>query len=154
MSDVKKEKYDEVDNDTNKIFDEVINKTSLERTTVIEVLVDNKIKDIYKVNKASALVAKRYKIDVHIMVNEVIFTQLPVHQQLITAEKAIAEIFYDGEKDKLEIKKTDFNFFHTILEKYGSDVCVAYDLSVKSLYSAQKQKEAEEKQATNGKTIK
>lgn len=132
-------KYEEPFKDTLEIFQNVISVADLERLISVKILSDNKSKKIYNVYKSSPLVKYETKNDVYIFINEIIFEQLEEWQKIMVAEEAVASIFYDGEKDKLEIKKQDVNTFSGLLRKHGYDKYEVLQESIKTLYNVEKE---------------
>jgi len=132
-------KYEEPFQDTQEIFNGVISIAELERFVNIKLLSDNKSKTITKVVKANPLLKFETKNDLYIFINEQIFEQLEDWQKLIVAEEAIAGVYYDNEKDKLEIKKGDVETFSGLLSKYGYDRYEVVRESIKTLYNVEKE---------------
>jgi len=144
-------KYEEVFEDTQDLFTGLIATAGLNHVN-IAILADNKAKEIFKLNKANALLKFRSGDDVIIVLNEKIFEQLTPEQQVIVAEESLAGISYDSENDKLEIKKPDFMAYTGVLRKYSYEIIDVVRESVKTLYHAEKQAEDEAKNAkTSGK---
>ena len=79
------------------------------------------------------------KNDLYIFVNEQIFEQLEDWQKVIVAEEALAGVYFDTEKDKLEIKKGDVETFSGLLSKYGYDRYEVVRESIKTLYQVEKE---------------
>lgn len=132
-------KYEEPFDDTQEIFDGVIANVELERYINIKLLSDNKSKTITKVVKANPLLKFETKNDLYIFVNEQIFEQLEDWQKVIVAEEALAGVYFDTEKDKLEIKKGDVETFSGLLSKYGYDRYEVVRESIKTLYNLEKE---------------
>jgi len=144
-------KYEEVFNDTQDLYTRLIGDANLENIN-ITILADNRAKKISTVTKASPLMKFRTGDDIIIVLNEKIFEQLPEEQQIIIAEESLAGIFYNDEKEAVEIKKEDFTAFSGVIRKYGFDTIETVRESVKSLYEVEKQAEDEAKNAkTSGK---
>jgi hypothetical protein len=141
-------KYEEPFEDTQSLFNEVIDAAGLSQLINITVLTDNKAKKIFDPIKANELLKYRTGDDVIIVLNEKIFEQLPTDQKRIVAEEAIAYISFDSENDKLVITKPDFMAHTGILRKHTFDVIDVVRESVKTLYQAEKQAEEESKAAT------
>lgn len=129
--------------DTKAIFDSLIVLAELDRTVTIEVLVNNRQKEIYKLIKTNDLTKYKTGVDVFVVINEKVFDQLSDEHKLIISDEALAGIHYDFEKDKLTIGKADFTTFSGLLQKYGADQCVALKELIKLIYSQEKQEEAE-----------
>jgi hypothetical protein len=132
-------KYEEPFQDTQEIFGGVIANADLERFLNIKLLSDNKSKTITKVVKANPLLKFETKNDLYIFVNELVFEQLEDWQKVIVAEEAIAGVYYDNEKDKLEIKKGDIETYSGLLSKYGYDRYEVVRESIKTLYNVEKE---------------
>jgi hypothetical protein len=142
-------KYEEPFEDTQSLFNKVIETTGLNNYMNINVLADNKAKDIFKVNKSSELLKYRTGDDVNIILNESIFDKLTNEQKRIVVEEAIAYISFDTEKDKVVITKPDFIAHSGILRKHTFNTVEVVRESVKTLYQAQEQEEEENVQTTN-----
>lgn len=136
-------KYTEPFDETREVFDEVITTQMLDLNVNFKILADNRQKDIYKIFKANDLVKHMTNNDVVIVVNEAIFDKLEVAQQHMVAEEATAGIHYDLEKEKLIIKKGDITTFSGLLRKYGYDKYEVLLESIKTLYDADKEEQAE-----------
>lgn len=129
------QKFDELDEDIQKVFDLAISCTDLERCIKIEIVGNDKQKEVGKVVKTNDLT--KYlsdDVDVVIIVNQLIFNQLPPDLQEMVAIELVTEIGYDSENDKLIIAKKDVSTFSTILKKFGYEAYERKQLSVKSLY--------------------
>lgn len=136
-------KYEEPFEDTTELFNQVISDAGLERYLTITVLVNNKAKEIFKVNKANELLKFRTGDDIIIVINEKIFEGLTDDQKRIVVEEAIAYISYDTENDKVVITKPDFMAHSGILRKHTFATIEVVRESVKSLYDAEKETEDE-----------
>jgi hypothetical protein len=136
-------KFEQPFEDTKTIFDTLIIEANLDRNVTIEVLVNNKQKEIYKLIKTNDLTKYKTGVDVFIVINEKVFDQLSDAHKIIISDEALAGIHYDFEKDKLIIGKADFTTFSGLLQKYGADECVELKELIKLIYSQEKQEEAE-----------
>lgn len=144
-------KYEEVFNDTQDLYTKLILNANLENIN-ITILADNRAKKITNTTKANPLMKFRTGDDIIIVLNEKIFEQLPEEQQIIIAEESLGGIFYNDEKEAIEIKKEDFTAFSGVIRKYGFNTIETVRESVKSLYDVEKQAEDEAKNAkTSGK---
>lgn len=137
-------KFEELFEDVQELFDEVIEITELSRFGVqIKVITNDKQREIGKVQKTNDLV--KYLgggIDVVIVINQLIFAQLPKDMQEMVAIELLTYVSYDDEKDKVIISKTDVNTFKGVLRKYGYEAYERLQESIKSLYD-KKQNEQE-----------
>jgi hypothetical protein len=136
-------KYTEPFDETREVFEEVITTQMLDLNVNFKILADNRQKDIYKIRKADDLVKHMTNNDVVIVVNEAIYDKLDSAQQHMVAEEATAGIHYDLEKEKLIIKKGNVTTFSTLLRKYGYDKYEVLLESIKTLYDADKEEQAE-----------
>ena len=141
-------KYEEPFEDTQSLFNEVIDAAGLSQFVNITVLTNNKAKEIFKINKANELLKYRTGDDVIIVLNEKIFEQLPADQKRIVVEEAIAFISFDSENDKLVITTPYFMAHTGILRKHTFAVIDVVRESIKTFYQAEKQAEEESKAAT------
>jgi hypothetical protein len=129
------QKFDELDEDIQKVFDLAISCTDLERVIKIEIVGNDRQKEVGKVVKTNDLT--KYlsdDVDVVVIVNQMIFNQLTPDLQEMVAIELITEIGYDSESDKLVLAKKDISTFSSILKKYGYEAYERKQLSVKSLY--------------------
>lgn len=132
-------KYEEPFKDTLELFNGVIAGRDLDILINIKILTDNKLKTVTKLKKADDLVKFETGKDLYIFVNEQIFEQLEEWQQLIVVEESIAGVYFNSEKDKLEIKKGDVATFSGLLRQYGYDNYENVTESIKTLYSVEKE---------------
>ena len=132
-------KFDELFDDVQEVFDNAVNRTTLERQVKIKIVANDKLKEIYKVVKTNDLT--KYlsdDIDVVIIVNQVIFDQLEDDMKDIVADEALAYINFDPEKDKVTLGKTDLNTFTPILKKYGFEAYEQVQEVIKSLFETKR----------------
>lgn len=136
-------KFEQPFEDTKAIFDGVIVNADLDRNVTIEVLVNNRQKEIYKPIKTNDLTKYKTGIDIFLVINEKVFDQLTEVQKVIIADEALSGIHYDNEKDKLIVSKTDFTTYSGILRKYGAEQCIELKELVKLIYAQEKNSEVE-----------
>jgi hypothetical protein len=136
-------KFEQPFEDTKAIFDGLIVNADLDRNVTIEVLVNNRQKEIYKLVKTNDLTKYKTNVDVFVVINETVFDQLGDVQKVIIADEALAGIHYDMEKDKLVISKTDFSTFSGLLQKYGAEQCIELKELIKLIYSQERNSEVE-----------
>jgi len=129
--------------DTNDLFNQIIEVADLKRFVNITILVNNRAKDLYKITKANDLLKFRAGDDIIIVLNEGIFEELPNDLKLIVVEEAISSISYDSEHDKVSITKEDFTAHSGILRKYSFETIERLRETVKSLYQKEKEEEDE-----------
>jgi hypothetical protein len=145
-------KYEEAFEDTQDLYNQVINDIGLNNYINITVLVNNRAKEIFKVNKANELLKYRTGDDIIIVLNEKIFEQLTPEQRRIVVEESLASIHYDTENDKLVISKADVVTFSGVLSKHTFQTWDTLRESIKTLYEVEKQ--AEDEAAANAKASK
>jgi hypothetical protein len=136
-------KFEQPFEDTKAIFDSLILNANLDRYVTIEVLVNNKQREIYKPIKTNDLTKYKTGVDVFLIINEKVFDQLSEVQKVIIGDEAISGIHYDSEKDKLTISKTDFTTYSGILKKYGAEQCIELKELVNLIYAQEKNSEVE-----------
>ena len=136
-------KFEEPFEDTQDLYNEVIKAAGLDQYVNITILVNNKAKEIFKINKANELLKYRTGDDIIIVLNEKIFEGLTDDQRRIVVEESLASIHYDMENDKLVITKPDVVTFSGVLSKHTFDKWDALRESIKTLYAAEKQAEDE-----------
>ncbi len=141
-------KYEEVYEDTKGLFDTIAANADLTRFVNIKLLAHNKSKDIFKVVKANDLVRHMTNEDIIILLNEKIFEKLTAEQKTMVAEEALATLFYDSEADKLVISKPDVTTFSGLLRKYTYARYEILKESIKTLYKAEADAEADSKAVT------
>lgn len=144
-------KFEEPFEDTLDLYNEVIKSVGLDQYVNITILVNNKSKELFKVNKANELLKYRTGDDIIIVLNEQIFEQLTDEQRRIVVEESLASIHYDMDNDKLVITKPDVVTFSGVLSKHSFDKWNTLRESIKSLYEAEKQAEDEAANATSKK---
>lgn len=132
-------KFEEVFEDTQALFTDLIKKADLERVVNIKILANNKLKEIFKVVKTNDLVQHMTHEDIIILLNEKIFEQLTDEQKTIVAEQSLASLSYDHDNDKLVITKPDVIAHSGILRKYSYATIEVLMESIKTLYQAEKE---------------
>lgn len=140
-------KYEEPFADILEMFEKVILGSGLDKYGVnVKLLVNNKQKELTKVIKLSELTTHLTSEHIVITYNQSIFEQLTEGQQKMVIDEALAQIYYDAEKDKLIMVKPDLTTYSLLLQKYGYEQYVILKESVKTLIAKK-----EEENAPNGK---
>lgn len=142
-------KFEEPFEDTQDLYTEVIKAAGLDQYVNITILVNNKAKELFKINKANDLLKHRTGDDIIIVLNEKIFEGLTDEQRRIVIEESLASIHYDMENEKLVISKPDVVTFSGVLAKHTFDKWEALRESIKTLYAAEKQVEDEAANVTS-----
>lgn len=128
-------------------FKEVIGESMLDNYLNITVIADNSVKTVTKVIKCSPTEKLKTGDDVNIMVNELIFEQLPADLQRMVIDEALAGISFDTENDKLIIKRPDVITFTGMFKKYSYEEWLVLKESIKTLLS-DKVQQADQTKAT------
>lgn len=136
-------KYEESSSDINLIFNECLIKAGLNEVVNVKCLCDNRQKTIFKLQKSTPLLKFETNNDVYIIINEKVFDQLPDFQKHMVAEESIVGISFNFEKDKMEIRKRDFQTFSGFIRNYGYDRCEVLYESIKTIYNKEQEEEAE-----------
>lgn len=142
-------KYEEPFEETQDLYNQLIERAGLFNYVNITILTNNKAKEIFKINKANELLKYRTGDDIIIVLNEKIFDQLTQEQRIIVAEESLASIHFNTEKDKIEISKPDVVTFSGILAKHTFEKWNVLRESITTLYNAEKQEEDEAKARTS-----
>lgn len=143
-------KFDELFDDVQEVFDNAVNRTTLERQVKIKIVANDKLKEIYKVVKTNDLT--KYladDIDVVIIVNQFIFDQLEDGMKDIVVDEALAYINFDPEKDKVSLGKPDLNTFTPIIMKHGFESYVRVQETLKSLFDKKRETDDETESIAN-----
>lgn len=134
--------YCEISEENEKLFNEVLNETSLPKWIVFELLGNDKQKDVYKIFRANEIIEKVTDgLNFIIVLNEEIFDQLTNEQQKIILHECLAGISYDGEKDVIEFNKPDFTSYKGVLNKFGHKEVILLKELIKSLFDDKKQRD-------------
>ena len=126
--------YDKIEDSNEKLFNKVLDGTSIPKTLTIQLIAANEMKDIGKVVRASDLV--RYVsdgVDVFVILNETIFDRLDDDQQKLILEELLAQIYVDPESGKLKLLKPDISTFSLLLTKYGIDFYLGVKETISSI---------------------
>lgn len=106
---------------TKEIFDNQIKVIGLYEQCKIDIVTNNRLKEIFKVTKANDYVKFKTGFDVTIFLNEQVFEFLEEHQRQLIVEESLAYIFYNDEKGTVEVKKPDVKTFSGVLSKFTYD---------------------------------
>lgn len=147
-------KYEQPFEDTQEMYNRAIIAANLSQYMNITVLVNNKLKDLFKVSKCSESENFKTGDDINIFVNEKLLEGLTPEQKLIVVEESLASLHYDMEKDSIVISKPDVVTFSGILSKYSFESWNVIRESVNALKAAEKQAEDEAKSATEKAKVK
>jgi hypothetical protein len=129
--------YQEVFPDHQELFTNLIAGIDSLNSVNIKVLGNNELKQVTKTIKANDLLRHESANDVYIILNETIFEPLNEEQKAMVVEEAVAQIYFDVEKDKISIIKPDFTTFSGLLVKYGHQKCLDLQALIKLMYESQ-----------------
>jgi len=142
--------YEKVSDDVKELFEEVVAGMNVPNVD-IEILVNDKQKEIYKICKMSDLVTKLTDgLVFAIVLNENVFDRLPEDMQRIALTECITGIS-QAESGAISLEKPDFNTHTGVLQKFGHEAVIQLKESIKSLYEQKKKEEDELKAATKAK---
>jgi hypothetical protein len=135
----------ELMDDTVSLFYKIVDESAIPNWVEIKVFCDNNQKKVYKVQKTNDVTEKLSDgVNVTIIFNEDILTQLPTDMQLMCIKEALHGIVVD-ENDKLKVEKPDVETHSGILHHFGQDAVIQMKESIRSLYDKKKQRDEEEK---------
>ena len=144
-------KFVKASEDVEKLFDKVIDETTIPQWLKFEVFSNKKQKELYKIMKMNEIVEILTEgVNFAVVFNEEILEQLPQNMQEMAMHECLAGVSV-SETDTVSLEKPDFNTYTGVLNRYGDKDIIVLHESVKSLYDAKKQKEEEEKALTKGK---
>ena len=115
----------------------------------IKVLSTTKQKDILKVSKTSPTTAFMTHKDIQVMVFEEALDRLPHDMQERLVETVLSNVWFDSDKDKLNVESNPFIQIFNMRKKYP---CIVDDLetsylTIKQLEDEEKEKKQAEKEA-------
>lgn len=140
-------KYVDVSEETQKLFDEVLEKTSIPHWIEFTLKSYDKLKNIYQVRKLNDLVEDLTGgLNFVIIINEEILEQLDEEHQKIIFDECLAGVTI-SEQDAVSYQNPDFTTYTGVLEKYGHEEIIMIKESIISLFDVKKEKEKEEKEA-------
>jgi hypothetical protein len=134
-------KYEEPFEDTKDLFKKFIELSGLDKYINIVILNSPKMKEIFKIAKASEILKYRAGDDVNIFINEGILDQLSEEQREMIVQESLAGLHWNDEKEKLEISKPDVVTHSGVISKFGFDKYSVLHETIKLLYAQQEDKE-------------
>lgn len=134
-------KFEEPSDDVIEVFEKVKKSKLIPDWVQFEVLVNNKMKQVYKIMKMSDLVETLSKgVNFAVIINEEIFDGLTDEQQEMLMDECIAGVGV-SETDTLMLDKPDINTYTGVLQRYGHDSVITLHESIKSLFDKKKEEE-------------
>lgn len=115
----------------------------------LKVLSTTKQKDIIKLSRTSATTAFLTHKDIQMVIFEEAFDRLPVDMQERLIETALSNVWFDSEKDKLNVETNPFVQIFNMRKKYPSivDDLETAHLAIKQLEDEEKEHKMAEKEA-------
>lgn len=139
-------KYENVSEEIQKVFNSVLNNTTIPQWVVFGLKTNDKQKKPCIIRKNDDLYENLTNgLNFVIIVNEEILDQLDEKSQKIVFDECLAGVTV-SDSDVVGYAKPDFTTYSGVLEKYGHDEIILLKESVKSLYDVKKEREAEEKE--------
>jgi len=133
----KSELFDEPFEDTLEKFNQALADTGLEQNIQVQIMVNNKLKTLYKVSKANDVTKHLTGNDVIILLNEKVFEVLEDEQKSIVIDEILAKIYFNPENSKIKIINPDVQTTSLLLNKYSYEKYERLLLSTKSLLGMQ-----------------
>ena len=145
-------KLEVASDDVVKIFDEVLEGTTIPQWVEFKVLCNNKQKkEVCKLSKANEVVELLTEgTNFVVTINESIFDLLPDDLQRMEIDKCLAGVEI-SESDTVSKSEPDFYAHSGVIKKYGYDKLTVLKESIDSLYIKQKEEEDAIKAMTKGK---
>lgn len=145
-------KLEVASDDVVKIFDEVLEGTTIPQWVEFKVLCNNKQKkEVCKLSKANEVVELLTEgTNFVVTINESIFDLLPDDLQRMEIDKCLAGVEV-SDSDTVSKSEPDFYAHSGVIKKYGYDKLTVLKESIDSLYIKQKEEEDAIKAMTKGK---
>lgn len=143
-------KYEQISDETNQIFDDIFLKSSLAPVISFKVLHSKKLKfndlgycgKVYKTSSIIKSALESETPDFIIVINEDVFNRLMEDQQQLIAEKLLAQIGFNYEKDEPIVIAPDVQEYSGILKKYEYNTIEALKMGVESIFHQLKEDES------------
>ncbi|MDA3780404.1 MAG: hypothetical protein PF487_09345 [Bacteroidales bacterium] len=140
-------KFVEVLEETQEMFNEVLDNTSIPQWVEFKLLANNNQNELYTVKKMSELFeVLTDNLNVVIVLNEEVFDQLDDPQKLLVFEEALTGVAVN-ENDKISLEKFDFTTYGGMLSKHGDETMIRLKESIIAVFQQKKEKEDAVKQA-------
>lgn len=143
--------YQEVDEETQEIFDSVLSQTSIPQFVTFRVLENLKLKTVCEIKKNSDLQIFLSDVNIAVVVNPVIFDQLEELDKRLIFQECLTGVQVNPDTNLISIEKPDFTTYSGFLNVHGNEKIIRLKECVKSLFD---KKEEEEKQAKQQKAEK
>jgi len=126
-------KLDGVLKETEDLFSNVLDATSIPKSIRFELIASNDMKEVGKVSKANEILKYMTEIDIVVLINETIFDRLGDDQKKMVIEELLAQVFWDSNSGKIKLIKPDVNTFSLLIKKYGIDFYLGVKDSIASV---------------------
>lgn len=126
-------KLDGVLKETEDLFSNVLDATSIPKSIRFELIASNDMKEVGKVSKANEILKYMTEIDIVVLINETIFDKLGNDQKKMVIEELLAQVFWDSNSGKIKLIKPDVNTFSLLIKKYGIDFYLGVKDSIASV---------------------
>jgi hypothetical protein len=140
-------KYREVSDETQDLFNQALDNTSIPHWVEFRVFADDNAKKPVDVRKQNEMV--EYATDgvkAFAIFNEEIFDGLIEDDiKIKIIDEELTRVKVDLEKGSIKVEQHDFTTNSDFLEKHGADEVLLLKLTVRSLYDTKKEREEQEK---------
>lgn len=126
-------KLDGVLKETEDLFVNVLDGTSIPKSIRFELIASNDMKDVGKVAKANEILKYMTEVDIIVLINETIFDRLGDDQKKMIIEELLAQVYWDSNSGKIKLIKPDVNTFSLLIKKYGIDFYLGVKDSIASV---------------------
>lgn len=135
-------KFVEVSEETQGLFDSVLDSTSIPQWVDFKLLANNSQNELYIVKKLSELFEVLTDgLSIVVILNEEIFDSLEDGQKLLVFEEALTGVVVNPDNDKISIEKYDFSTYSGMLQKHGDGNMIRLKETIITLYNEKKERE-------------
>ena len=135
-------KFVEVSQETQDVFNRVLEATSIPQWVDFKLLANNSQNELYIVKKLSELFEVLTDgLSIVIILNEEIFDSLEDDQKLLVFEEMLTGVVVNPDNDKISIEKYDFSTYSGMLDKYGDDKMIRLKETIITLFYEKKERE-------------
>jgi hypothetical protein len=137
-------KYTEVTQDTQMLFNRVLDATTIPDWLEFKLYCDIKMKDVYKLVRCNELIQEATSgINFILVINEEVLEQLEPKQQDLVIEEALCGVLVD-ENDRVKNTPPDFTTYKGMMRKYGVEEMIRLKESIFAVLDQKEENEAEE----------
>jgi hypothetical protein len=135
--------YDNPSNETIKAFDDVLIAINLEQFGSAKIIVNDKQKDVIKIKKLTPDLKYALGDDLLITVNQYILERLPEIERNMCVQESLTGVSFNFETDKITLNQPDVKTYSGFLQKFGYEKYEVMRESIKTLYIAKKEEDAQ-----------